>query len=229
MTQCHGSSVLFFCLKRGRGINCASGPCKRKPAWLPLHIHVSQCRFIASWHNVKDYQRELCGLALALSRFIDLLLFQIENVHSSSKQGILSLWVPSMERWGSVLSQANCCGEALWEGSLPSTCKRRGESRRFKSGFHFDFLTLFLAFQAVKLMDYLHSRDVVLYLSPWNEPLHSCCCVLLSTSDRLWSSDLTIACCIFSTSVIETRVMQLQIEITCYYEILWFFLFEQMN
>lgn len=52
----------------------------------------------------KDYQRELCGLALALSRFIDLLLFQIQNVHRSSKQDILGLWVPSIERWWSVLS-----------------------------------------------------------------------------------------------------------------------------
>lgn len=52
----------------------------------------------------KDYQRELCGPALALSRFIDLLLFQIQNVHSSSKQDILGLWVPSIERWRSVLS-----------------------------------------------------------------------------------------------------------------------------
>lgn len=52
----------------------------------------------------KDYQRELCGPALTLSRFIDLLLFQIQNVHSSSKQDILGLWVPSIERWRSVLS-----------------------------------------------------------------------------------------------------------------------------
>lgn len=52
----------------------------------------------------KDYQRELCCPALALSRFIDLLLFQIQNVHSYSKQDILGLWVPSIERWQSLLS-----------------------------------------------------------------------------------------------------------------------------
>lgn len=52
----------------------------------------------------KDYQRELCGPALALSRFIDLLLFQIQNVHSSGKQDILGLWVPSMESRRCVLS-----------------------------------------------------------------------------------------------------------------------------
>lgn len=81
------------------------GACKQEQArltataysCLPAQIYcfLAQCKY---------YQCELCGLALALSRFIDLLLFQIQNVHSSSKQDILSLWVPSIERWGSVLS-----------------------------------------------------------------------------------------------------------------------------
>lgn len=60
-----------------------------------IYRHLAQC---------KDYQCELCGPALALSRFIDSLLFQIQNVHSSSKQDILGLWVPSIERLESVLS-----------------------------------------------------------------------------------------------------------------------------
>lgn len=81
------------------------GACKQEQArltataysCLPEQIYrlLAQC---------KDYQRELCGPALALSRFIDLLLFQIQNVHSSHKQDILGLWVPSIERWQSVLS-----------------------------------------------------------------------------------------------------------------------------
>lgn len=42
----------------GGGVNCASGggglhASKNKPDRLPLHIHVSQRRFIAPWHNVR--------------------------------------------------------------------------------------------------------------------------------------------------------------------------------
>lgn len=119
MRWCRASLVLFFCLERGRRINCASGACEQEQArltataysCLPLQIYcpLAQC---------KDYQCELCGPALALSRFIDLPLFQIQNVHSSDKQDILSLWVPSMERRGSVLPTTRAVyhkgGESLW-------------------------------------------------------------------------------------------------------------------
>lgn len=120
--------VLFFCLEWGRGINCASGACKQEQvrltataySCLPEQIYclLAQC---------KDYQRELCGPALALSRFIDLLLFQIQNVHSTSKQDILGLWVPSIERWRSVLSIT--WADNWWEpgpraGELPTVTQR---------------------------------------------------------------------------------------------------------
>ena len=103
------------------------GACKQEQArptataysCLPQQIYrlLAQC---------KDYQRELCGPALALSRFIDLLLFQIQNVHSSGKQDILGLWVPSMERRRCVCSQSPSLiklegvGGPLGAGEFPS-------------------------------------------------------------------------------------------------------------
>lgn len=55
MRWCSGSLVLFFCLEWGRGNKlCIRGHAsKNKPDRLPLHIHVSRSRFIASWHNVR--------------------------------------------------------------------------------------------------------------------------------------------------------------------------------
>lgn len=119
MRSCRASLVLFSCLERRRRINCASGACEQEQArltataysCLPLQIYslLAQC---------KDYQCELCGPAPALSRFTDWPLFQIQNVHISDKQGILGLWVPSMERRGSVLPITRAVyhkgGESLW-------------------------------------------------------------------------------------------------------------------
>lgn len=107
------------------------GACKQEQArltataysCLPEQIYrlLAQC---------KDYQRELCGPALALSRFIDLLLFQIQNVHSSSKQDTLGLWVPSIERWRSVLSITwvdNWSESGPGAGGFPPTVTQRGD------------------------------------------------------------------------------------------------------
>lgn len=150
-----GSLVLFFCLELGAceqewaSLTAAAYSC------LPAQIYcfLAQC---------KDYQRELCGPALALSRFIDLLLFQIQNVHSSSKQGILGLWVPSMERRGSVLLQADRCGCGA------PTCKRRGAHQDIRAAFTlislpYRSLGFFLSFPAVKLMDCLSASQSSLY------------------------------------------------------------------
>lgn len=71
---------------------CIRGACKREQA--PLTATAYSCLPEQIYHRLaqcKDYQCELCGPALALSRFIDLLFFQIQNVHSPSKQDILDL------------------------------------------------------------------------------------------------------------------------------------------
>lgn len=70
--------------------------------------------------------------ALALSRFIDLLLFQIQNVHSSGKQDIPGLRVPSVEGWRPVLSITwadNRRGRGPREQEASPTV-RRGEEMR---------------------------------------------------------------------------------------------------
>lgn len=77
---------------------------KNKPDWLPLHIHVSPSRFIASWHNVRTIN---VSYVAQLSHYRDSLTccsFKYKNVHSASKQDILGLWVPSIERRWCVLS-----------------------------------------------------------------------------------------------------------------------------
>lgn len=126
----------IFLLGTGRRNKlCIRGACKHEQArltaaaysCLPVQIY----RFLA---QCKDYQRELCGPARALSRFIDLLLFQTQNVHSSSKQGILSLWVPSMERRGSVLSQADCCGQSQAEAQAGALHLEEEERRKSSKG-----------------------------------------------------------------------------------------------
>lgn len=63
---CCGSLALFFCLERGIGGWTGRGwvrwgvvegrgarKAKNKADPLPLHIHVSRRRFMASWHNVR--------------------------------------------------------------------------------------------------------------------------------------------------------------------------------
>lgn len=77
---------------------------KKKPDWLPLHIHVSRSRFIASWHNVRTINVSYVARLSHYRDSLTCLLFQIQNVHSSGKQDIVGLRVPSVEERCSLLS-----------------------------------------------------------------------------------------------------------------------------
>lgn len=107
MRWCSGSLVLFFCLEWGRGNKlCIRGHAsKNKPDRLPLHIHVSRSRFIASWHNVRTIN---VSYVARLSHYRDSLTCCSFKYKMYTAPANKTFWVCGCPLWrvGGVCSQS---------------------------------------------------------------------------------------------------------------------------
>lgn len=140
--------------------------CRNKPTWLRLHIHVSQCRFIASWHNVRTIN---VSYVARLSHYRDSLTFCSFKSKMYTAQANKAFWVCGCPLW----RDGGLCSFRLTAKTRPCdrgapTCKRRGGEEKVKD-LRVAFICIswplffFLIFQAVKLMDYLSASQSSFY------------------------------------------------------------------
>lgn len=93
-----------------------------KPDWLSLHIHVSQCRFIASWHNVRTIN---VSYVARLTHYPDSLTCCSFKHKMYTAQANKAFWVCGCPLWrdGGLCSPKLTAVVSLWQELL--TWKRR--------------------------------------------------------------------------------------------------------
>lgn len=139
----------FSAWKGQRNKLCIRGQASRnKPVWLQLHTHVSQRRFIASWHNVRTIN---VSYVARYSHYRDSLTCCSFKHKMYTAEANKAFWDCACPLWrDGGLRSSRLTAVA---GPLPPG-KEEEKVTKF-SGFHFEFLTPFLAFRAVGLMNCL--------------------------------------------------------------------------
>lgn len=122
---------------------CIRGPAStNKPDWLPLHIHVSLCRFIASWHNVRTIN---VSYVARLSHYRDSLTHCSFKYKMYTAQANKAFWVCGCPLWRDgglrsllLLWWAPHLYEEHMKLNAPRTCRRTDSQTELTFALKFD-------------------------------------------------------------------------------------------